>query len=312
MYDRIASARRTQYHARIARALEARDATREGASRELARHYDLGEHREEAGRWYGVAAHEAAAVYAHDDVIRLATLAIERSTDADSTVDALLLREEANARHGYRDAQIADLDRLDELSTAPELRCRVLERRIYLLHSSGDRDAELRAIEALQLESVVSTSVRWQSRAAKARGRLHYAKGDYAAAKGAADDAVRLLHGSGTTGDRIDALSLLIDATNRLGDFDGASRLLQEARSLATSGGYCVSAAGLPFAPGRTPLRVSSTIRRSLFRKRLPTSTAGLGTARVKHTPYSESPQPPSFVRNGAVPARPILLPQGR
>ncbi len=172
IYDRMDNELRVTHHASIARALEQKAPQRPEFTRELARHYDLAGMSTQAGRWYARAAHEAAAVYAHDDAVRLATMAVDRLHDPALTVDALLVREAANARLGNREAQVRDLDLLDWLAESPDVRCRVLERRIALLRSSEDRRAERNAIEALRRQAASIDDPVWQGRAASALGAL--------------------------------------------------------------------------------------------------------------------------------------------
>ncbi len=237
IYGRADPAKRTHMHARVARALEARGVTREGTARELARQYDLGNLLPEAARWFAVAAREAAAVYAYDDAVHLATSAIERCREKEAVVEALLLREESNARRGRADAQIADLDRLEALAERGELRCKVLDRRILVLRLSDDRKAELEAIEALRSESSAFGNARWQGRAATALSRYLIATAQYEAAKEAARAGLQHFDHDGTPGDRIEALSSLIDANVWSGELEAANRLIEEARAVATGAG---------------------------------------------------------------------------
>ncbi len=237
IYDRIDPELRVRRHARIAHVLEKRAGQRAGIARDLARHYDLAGFSENAAIWYGRAAREATAVYANDDAARLATLAIERLSDPAALIDALFIREAANARLGNRDAQFADLDRLDQLAETAELRCRILDRRIALLHSSDDREAERLTIEALRAHAVAAGDRRWQGRAGSAHARFLVATAHYRSAKAAACEALAHFENVGTPSDRIETLSSLIDASIWTGELDEADRLLEQARSLASGAG---------------------------------------------------------------------------
>ena len=236
-YEQIDAEVRARRHARIAYVLEGRAAQRIGVVRDLARHYDLGGLSEQAARWYGHAAREAAAVYANDDAAALATLAIDRQSDPTLLIEALFVREEANARLGHREARAADLDRLDQLVETAELRCRILSRQILLLHSSEERSAERQAIDALRERALASGDRSWQGRAECADARFLLATAQYAAAKVAARNALAHFEAAGGVRDRIDALLALNSAHEATGERAEADRLLEQARSIASSAG---------------------------------------------------------------------------
>ncbi len=234
IYDRIDGDVRARRHARVAYVLEERAARRQtGVARDLARHYALAGLLEQAGRWYARAAYESAAVYANDDAVQFATLAVERVRERAAIIDALLVREEANARLGNREAQALDLDRLDALADTSDLRCRVLARRVALLRASDDRQAEREAVAALRQHASVAGDRYWQGRAACADARLLVATSDYAGAKDAAREAVDAFESAGTPANRIEALSALIEADVWTGEFKDAEHLLEGARTIA-------------------------------------------------------------------------------
>ncbi len=236
-YAQIDAEVRERRHARIAYMLEKRAAQRVVAVRELARHYDLAGLSEQAARWYGRAARESAAVYANDDAVALATLAIEREKNSASLVGALFIREEANARLGNRKAQAIDLDRLDQLAESAETRCRILSRRILLLRSSEDRAGERDAIHALHRQALASGDRFWQGRAECADARFLVAIGQYAAAKVAAHNALAHFETIGGVRDRVDALLPLSEAESCTGEVDAADHALERARSTASDAG---------------------------------------------------------------------------
>ena len=237
IYEQIDAEVCVRRHARIAYVLEERAGRRVGVARELAHHYDLAGMPEHAARWYGQAAREAAVVYANDDAVALSTLAIERQNDPTLLIDALFVREEANARLGHRQAQTGDLDRLEQLAESAELHCRILGRRILLLRWSDDRQAEREAIEALRRHALTSGDRYWQGRAACADARFLVATAQYAAAKEAAREALAHFEAAGGVRDRIEALLPLSASEEATGNIDEADRLLEQARSIASGGG---------------------------------------------------------------------------
>ncbi len=237
IYERIDPTLRATRHAHIAQLLEERDALAEGISRELARHLDLAGFPQRAAPYYYRAAREAAAVYAHDDVVRLATLAIQRFAGDTAIVEALFLREEANGRLAHRDAQIADLNRLDAMVADVLLRCRAFDRRVRLLASGDDREAELFAIEMLDVQAEQSKDPRWQGRSASSRAHYFLTTGQFALAKRSAQRAIALFEDAGTIVDRTQALSSLLDAHVCVGEYDAAEQCAAQTRELADRAG---------------------------------------------------------------------------
>lgn len=238
IYARMKPGLRTRRHARIAHIIESRDERDVGTVRELARHYHLADRPEQAARWYTRAAREAVAVYANEDAVAFASLALDRVTDATSSIEALLVREEANARLGEREAQARDLDRLIELGSGDvDLRCRVLRRRALLLRATDERDAERQTLAMLHAEAAISGDRRWQSLAATVDARFHLATGQYAQAKEFALDAVAEFDNVTPARERIEALASLIEAEISLGELEEAERRIESVQAIANEAG---------------------------------------------------------------------------
>jgi tetratricopeptide (TPR) repeat protein len=205
--------------------------------RELARHYESAQLRAEAGHWYGRAAREAAALYANDDAIRLASLAIEMTDDESLRVQALLVREEANARLGNREAQARDLERLETLAGDDDLRCRILRRKVLLRRASDDREAERAVLADFRAAASASSQRLWEKLADLAEARYRLAIGQYGDAKALALAVMPDLEREGGSLDYVEAISTLIEAEVSLGQYREAEERIAAALAIATGTG---------------------------------------------------------------------------
>ena len=234
IYGAIDPAVRARRHGRIAHVLEQRGGDAPATARELARQFDLAGLPERAARWYVRAASDAADVYANEDALRLATLALDKTVDEAPAIEALRVRGRVNARLGKRDAQAADLDRLAALPIDGGVRCEVLWRRAALLRDGDDREAESAAVAAFRDEALALGDRRWQGLAASSQAAYLVAVGRYAEAAARASEASALLE---NPRDRIEAIAVSIEAEVALGNLDQSERLLELADSTALASG---------------------------------------------------------------------------
>jgi predicted ATPase len=238
VYQSIDADRRIRRHARVAHLIEQRGATSVTDVRELARHYDAAALSEPASRWYARAARDAAALYANDDAVALASRAIALANDPATRIDALLTREEASARLGNREAQAADLDELSRLAgDDAHLRCRVLQRTVALCRSADDRETESDALAIFYAQARETNHPRWSAVAAIADARFRLATGTYATAKELAERALPYLEDPQTAEERVEALSILIEAELSLGNFSQAEERIEALQAMAASSG---------------------------------------------------------------------------
>lgn len=238
LYAMIDVPERRRRHARSGQALErVHHAQIDRVASEIGRHYAEAGEAERAAGWYARAARNAAAMFAHDDAARYATRALEGMSDRTERAAMLLMREQANARLGRRDEQVADLNRLDALALKSPLRAEALHRRVELLHAVGDRDAERRAIAELRAEAQQNGDGHWQGVADCADAWCKISIGDYAGAEQLVRTALKHLEISGSAAERTDALSALAEIEVSTGSPDAAERTLRQAQTIAREAG---------------------------------------------------------------------------
>jgi tetratricopeptide (TPR) repeat protein len=200
---------------------------------EIARHYAAAAENSAAGRWYARAAHAASAIFAHDEAARFATLSLDLCDDADDRIALLLLREASNARLGRSGEQARDLDLLDALAQDVATRCESLRRRITMLHASEDRNAERTAIAALRVRAVEDGDAHWLGVADCAEAWFEISLGRYAVAETLARSALRGFDEAGTSRERLDSLSALVEVAVATGRPHEAEALLERGAAVA-------------------------------------------------------------------------------
>jgi DNA-binding SARP family transcriptional activator len=234
LYASLAAPERAKRHARVARALERfhhRDL--ESIASEIARHYTAAGERVTGAAWYARAARAAGAIFAHDETARFATLALEYSDAPVDRIALLLLRETANARLGRRAEQLRDLDRVDAETDDLTLSCESLRRRIAVLRSLDDRAPERDAIGALRARARDADDAHWEGVADCAEAWLELSLGRYAAAEPLARAALERLTIAGDHGERLEALSALVEIDVATGRRDAAEQTLLAAEAVA-------------------------------------------------------------------------------
>ena len=234
LYASVPAPERAIRHARVARALERfHHRNLDGIAAEIARHYAAaGEHAAGAG-WYARAARAAAAIFAHDETVRFATLALDHLSAPTERIVLLLLREAAHARLGRRAEQLRDLDSIDAETDDLAVGCESLRRRIAVLRSLDDRDAERNAIGALRARAHAAADARWQGVADCAEAWLEVSLGRYARAEPFARAALEHLTAAGDYGERLEALSALVEIDVATGQRAAAEQTLLTAEALA-------------------------------------------------------------------------------
>ncbi|MBV9971708.1 MAG: AAA family ATPase [Candidatus Eremiobacteraeota bacterium] len=234
LYSMMDSKEKSRRHARVARALERIYHGRlDRVASEIGRHYAEAGERSRAAGWYARAARNASAIFAHDDVARYATLALDGTDDRAESFEMLLTREKANARLGRRNEQAADLDQLEALCRDGNDRCEILYRRIDVLRALEDREAERHAIAELRLEAQHIGDRHWQGVADSAAAWLEISIGRYADAKPLALAAFDHLEGFGSAAERADCLSALAEIFVSIGEKAAAEEALGQARTIA-------------------------------------------------------------------------------
>jgi DNA-binding SARP family transcriptional activator len=236
IYEHMDDGVRRRRHGRIAHVIGKRELL-PGDARELARHYELAGRRDEASAWYARAAAEAARLYANDDAVTFATRALACTDDPARSVEALLVREEANARLGDRHAQRRDLALLRDLVIEPAARAHVARRLVLLLRADDDREAERRALAEFRELARATGDARRVGLARCADAQFHLSIGAYAEAKALALEALSAFGTVADARERIEALSVLAEAQVVLGEVREAEQHLATVHELATAAG---------------------------------------------------------------------------
>jgi predicted ATPase/DNA-binding SARP family transcriptional activator len=236
IYQRMEARSRVRRHARLAHVIERQTALEARDVRELGRHYEGAERPGTASGWYLRAAREAAALYANDDAVRLTSRAIELADETAIRIEALLLREEANARLGDRDARANDLAELEALAREADVRCRIARRFVVVRHGDDDRELERAAVVRFHAEAAASGSRVWMALAALSEAKFCLALGRYNEAKTLVLAALPQLEAQPPS-ERIDALMTLIEADVSLGKVGEAERGIAAARAIADASG---------------------------------------------------------------------------
>lgn len=201
LYDDVELPVRARWHRRAAHVLERTHRARLGeVAATLARHFDLAGESGEAATYYLQAAHNALALYANDEALRLALRGLELSTITAQRFNLLALCETIYSHQGRREEQadaLLQLERIAQPQSPQECEC--LQRRILLHERLGERDKELACIEALEERAAAAGDPVWNARA------LH-ARATYETNTGKLPEAKRSLHAA------IEAYSALSDA----------------------------------------------------------------------------------------------------
>jgi DNA-binding SARP family transcriptional activator/tetratricopeptide (TPR) repeat protein len=240
IYGGIAASDRIARHRRIATVVEELYADRlEDFSRDLARHYDLAGEPSAAGRYYLLAAHRAAELYADDEAIDAADRALERTPHGEPRRDILLLREGAFGRRGRRAEQHADLDELDAIAADHadrDLAWQVQRRRCLLARAEGDVDVERSSIALLTAQARDTGNIGWQAEAMKLAATFSLVTDyDYERCNAAAATALELRDRLGDTSGAIEALCILAQNEMHGGSWERARQFAQDAHARATT-----------------------------------------------------------------------------
>lgn len=197
LYEQTPEPARRLAHRRAARALaRLYPERRADLAAELAMHYERAGLPAEASCEYIVAARRAAALFASDDVVRLATRGLAIATEIRERYELFALREANASRRGERDAATADLAEMERCANELDddgARCDVLVRQVSAYHVTGDMTAAAAAIVRLEClakrtanaariavaKSCAATHVQLQGRTREAIEALHEALAAY-------------------------------------------------------------------------------------------------------------------------------------
>ncbi len=233
LYEDIEPARRAQWHRRVASTIERLSSDRDDVAGSLAHHYDNAGEPEKAAQYYFISAQRSFAVFANQEALAGATRGLELAMGAQQRRELLGLRERILARLGDRDAQLADIEALEELARDDDSRMDVVWRRAQWARALGELADEARYLEYFSQRARASNDLTRQAAAYRACARNLMLRSHYAEAAAAAQAAIDIDRNRDDPAGAIDALCLLSEIAVNRGDASGSEKALDEARVLA-------------------------------------------------------------------------------
>lgn len=239
LYAGLPGPGRKRRHRRVAHVLESLNLGHlENLAAELALHFDRGDEAERAAGYYLEAARRASSVYAEEEALAALGRGLEIAADLRLRFNLLALREEIAHRRGDRQAQETDLDALTKLAHSledPELMCEVLNRRIRLQRTLGERRSEGQLISCLKSQAHASGLPHWQAHALQVEALYHIALSQYDAANRLLEQALPLYQSLDDVGGQVTCLCLFAEIGTHQSRFDEVQALLRQARTVAGS-----------------------------------------------------------------------------
>jgi DNA-binding SARP family transcriptional activator/tetratricopeptide (TPR) repeat protein len=206
---------------------------------EIARHFEIGEDREQAASYSLAAARHALSLHADSEALAYLRSALRLSTNQRLRAAVLLLVEAIHSKQGSRDDQRHDLNQLEELAARLDdidLRAEVLNRRIIREHALGNREEEGRLVERLARHAQERNEPKWRARALLASAVLAMHTGDIDKARSDATTALDVLQQIGDREAEVECLCLLADVHTQIGALDEAENVLHSAQQAAAAG----------------------------------------------------------------------------
>jgi predicted ATPase len=189
IYNGIPLRERQHRHARVAQVIEELYPLRlDELAAELAAHWDRGNAKEPAVKYYLRAAQRALDVHADEDALRVLTRALEITSDAPTRFELVALSETIHSRRGDVATQKDNLKQLGELAAQfanDEALCQVLYRQILFCRAQGERAAEADYISELRERARAAGKSHWQAMVLQAQATLQLSLGQYDKARSA-------------------------------------------------------------------------------------------------------------------------------
>ncbi|HEX4744369.1 MAG TPA: adenylate/guanylate cyclase domain-containing protein [Candidatus Limnocylindria bacterium] len=209
----------------------------------LAYHYDRSEDGASALRWLVRAGDRARALFANDEALESYRAALRRATDGDGPLGAATILErlaDVQRLVGDHEGALASLveARMRAGTPQPETLARLDRKAGTTLVLKGEaeeaRAAFDRGLRRIGPDEPETARIRTQL------GLLEFRAGAYDDARAALTDAVRIGEQTGTADVLAEALKLLGNVANNVGDLRGAESLYQRARSAYQEAGDTV------------------------------------------------------------------------
>ena len=233
VYREIPEARRSQRHGVIASALARRsDAT--AAPAVVAHHFERAHLDEDAANWYGRAASLARAVFALDDTVRFAQASLQLAAIPSVRLEMLRVLEDVYGVRGERDLQLRTIEAMEIEATCEEGSDRLdaIARRIRLDRVLGQREREAAGIASLA-ERYEAATAEWRARVHLERGLNAKVRGRFADSIEELDAAAALYEQTDEHAHHLETLCALAEVRTIERDIAGAARALDDARHLA-------------------------------------------------------------------------------
>lgn len=251
-YGTLLYAQRRELHGTVAAWYE-RDPQADENLALLVHHCHHAGQADEERRYARRAGERAAARFANAEAVRYLGRALELSADPLERYELLLLREEVYELLGRREAQLADLEALEELAAGlgSAQQARVLLRRAGYAQITGDYAG---AVQSARRAAGQSTDPVLRSRARRAWAEALLRCGDLAGAREQLETALSLARAAGSVRSEADCLYSMANVTAMQGDFDGAVGHHERAEALYRKAGDRRGAGQVHLALGKALL----------------------------------------------------------
>ncbi|HYK98395.1 MAG TPA: tetratricopeptide repeat protein [Candidatus Acidoferrales bacterium] len=233
-YGMQLQSQRRAAHGAVARAVEALYPSRlEEFVDFLAYQYDLDDDEAQALVWLSRAGDRARRLFANEEAIRLYRLALRRAEPDDGPVGAATLLEHIGQVETllgrYESAQHSFGEALALVAIRPERRARLLRRVGYVLERRGSYDEALATLDEAR-KALGDRDAEEAARITLNIGQVRFWRGEYDDARAALQSAVRAGEALGVGDIVANALKLLGNVANNLGDIRDAEELYRRSR----------------------------------------------------------------------------------
>jgi predicted ATPase/DNA-binding SARP family transcriptional activator len=238
IYAGIAPATCRRWHERVAVLSERVSSESSETAVTVAYHYERAGRGEAAAAQYLIAARRAFALFANADALAAAARGLELTQDAKLRLDFLALRETVYARRGERDAQLRDLDAFEALATQlgdVAARADALRRRAALAHALGDLAAEADLLARYRRHAEDAQDVGMQAAAFQAIASNELAANRFRAAQEAALAALERYQALDDGEGEVEVLCVLAEIATNYGEPEVVRERLAAARRRATA-----------------------------------------------------------------------------
>ncbi|HZZ64879.1 MAG TPA: AAA family ATPase [Candidatus Baltobacteraceae bacterium] len=240
IYQDIEPQRRSQWHRRVAAAIERLSPERDEAAGTLAYHYDNAGEPEKAASYYFASAQRSFGIYANQEALAGATRGLELARDLEQRRALLGLRERILGRLGDRQAQRADIDALDQLASDEHARTDVLWRRAQWARALGELTEEARYLADFAQRTRIADDLVREAAGHRAAARNLLLRSHYTEAAQAARAALQIDRERNDAAGEVEALCLLSEIAVNHGESCAADSALADARLRAERTGDAV------------------------------------------------------------------------